>query len=445
MKRVMNLLNSRWGRLLAGGALTILLGSVLSGCTVISDPKGLMRKPMMSTDKEKLLNVVQREQPPESKLIRPKDMNNTSMIRVEDLNGDGTREAIVFYETPNENVRIHGMLLEEQGDSWVKKLTFDVPGNELQSFKVLDITNDGNPDIILGVSLQEQRALTAYSYKAGALEQVLGGVPYNQYIIDDVQGNTLDLNGDKKNDFAIVSLNNSGFASIALYQYDEGSFKEVDRMQTDYTVKEIYNALGGQIAKDKVGIVLDSELDDRSTFSQIIYVKDNKLVNAFKSPDQTYRDDKILSGDVDNDGIIEFGLKETPKGWEHYVFDSRMWFYTFYQWDGKDDKKFVSFQYRDDADLFHLNLKPEWYGKITIDTKSEKEKYIRFKMIDTDETVGEIKYFTLSQWEQEKGKGWKEITRTNDRVIASRGAQLDANDGLLDNIPQLNRKEELNE
>ncbi|WP_440109297.1 hypothetical protein [Paenibacillus sp. QZ-Y1] len=439
------MLNSRWGRYIAGGAVSVLLGSVLSGCTVISDPKGLMRKPIMSLDKEKLYTIVQKEQPPESKLIRPKDMNNTSMIRVEDLNGDGTREAIVFYETPNENVRIHGMLLEEQGDSWVKKLTFDVPGNELQSFKVLDITNDGNPDIILGVSLQEQKALTAYSYKGGALEQVLGGVPYNQYIIDDVQGNTLDLNGDRKNDFAIVSLNNSGFVSIALYQYDEGSFKEVDRMQTDYTVKEIYNAVGGQIAKNKIGIVLDAELDDRSTFSQIVYVKDNKLVNAFKSPDQTYRDDKILSVDVNNDGIIEFGLKETPKGWEHYVFDSRMWFYTFYQWDGKDGKDFVSFQYRDDADLFHLNLKPEWYGKITIDTKSEKEKYIRFKMMDTDETVGEIKYFTLSQWEQEKSKNWKEITRTNDRVIASRGAKLDADEGLLDNMSQLNRKEELNE
>ncbi|MCG7381142.1 hypothetical protein [Paenibacillus sp. ACRRY] len=436
--------NSRWGRLLACGAVTMVLGSVLSGCTVISDPKGLMKKPMLSTDKQKLFYVVQKEQPPESNLIRPKDMNNTSMIRVEDLDGDGTREAIVFYETPNENVRIHGMLLEEQGDTWVKKLTFDVPGSELQSFKVLDITNDGNPDIILGVSLQEQKALTAYSYNGGALEQVLGGVPYNQFIIDDLQGNTLDLNGDGKSDFAIVALNNSGFASVALYQYDEGSFKEVDRLQTDYTVKEIYNALGGEIAKDKMGIVLDAELDDRSSFSQIIYVKDNKLVNAFKSPDQTYRDDKILSGDFNNDGIIEFGLKETPKGWEHYVFDSRMWFYTFYQWDGKDGKEFVSFQYRDDANLFHLNLKPEWYGKITIDTKSEKEKYIRFKMIDTDETVGEIKYFTLSQWEQEKGKRWKEITRTNDRVIASRNAQ-DSNEGLLDNMSQLNRKGELNE
>ncbi|MEW4427613.1 MULTISPECIES: hypothetical protein [Paenibacillus] len=440
----MKLLNSRWGRLLACGAVTVVLGSVLSGCTVISDPKGLMKKPMLSTDKEKLFYVVQKEQPPESNLIRPKDMNNTSMIRVEDLDGDGTREAIVFYETPNENVRIHGMLLEEQGDTWVKKLTFDVPGSELQSFKVLDITNDGNPDIILGVSLQDQKALTAYSYNGGALEQVLGGVPYNQYIIDDLQGNTLDMNGDGKSDFAIVALNNSGFASVALYQYDEGSFKEVDRLQTDYTVKEIYNALGGEIAKDKMGIVLDTELDDRSSFSQLIYVKDNKLVNAFKSPDQTYRDDKILSGDFNNDGIIEFGLKETPKGWEHYVFDSRMWFYTFYQWDGKDGKEFVSFQYRDDANLFHLNLKPEWYGKITIDTKSEKEKYIRFKMIDTDETVGEIKYFTLSQWEQEKGKRWKEITRTNDRVIASRNAQ-DSNDGLLDNMSQLNRKGELNE
>ncbi|MCZ4150589.1 hypothetical protein BZG21_40080, partial [Escherichia coli] len=113
--------------------------------------------------------------------------------------------------------------------------------------------------------------------------------------------------------------------------------------------------------------------------------------------------------------------------------------------DGNEGKKFVNFQYRDDANLFHLNLKPEWYGKITIDTKSEKGKYIRFKMIDSDETVGEIRYFTMSQWEQEKGKKWKEITRTSDRVIASRGAQLDGNDGLLDNISQLNRKEELNE
>lgn len=66
-------------------------------------------------------------------------------------------------------------------------------------------------------------------------------------------------------------------------------------------------------------------------------------------------------------------------------------------------------------------------------------------MIDTDETVGEIKYFTLSQWEQEKGKSWKEITRNNEHIIASRGSQLDANPGLLENLSQTNRKEELNE
>lgn len=88
----------------------------------------------------------------------------------------------------------------------------------------------------------------------------MGGVPYNQYIIDDAQGNTLDLSGDGKSDFVIISLNNSGFATIALYQYEDGSFKEVDRVQTDYTVKEVYNALGGEIAKGQMGIVLDAEL-----------------------------------------------------------------------------------------------------------------------------------------------------------------------------------------
>lgn len=151
----------------------------------------------MSMDKERLLTIVQKEQPPESQLIRPKDLNNTSMIRVADLDGDGTREAIVFYETPSENVRIHGMLLEEQGDTWWKTY-FWCSRNTLQSFKLLDITNDGNPDIVLGVSLEAQKALMAYSYKGGALEQVMGGVPYNELIIDDLQGNPLDLNGDKK-------------------------------------------------------------------------------------------------------------------------------------------------------------------------------------------------------------------------------------------------------
>ena len=102
----------------------------------------------------------------------------------------------------------------------------------------MDITNDGNPDIVLGVSLQDQKALTAYSYKGGVLEQVLGGVPYNQVIIDDMQGNGLDLSGDGKSDFVVVSLNASGFASIALYQYQDDSFKEMDRVVTDYTVKK---------------------------------------------------------------------------------------------------------------------------------------------------------------------------------------------------------------
>jgi len=66
-------------------------------------------------------------------------------------------------------------------------------------------------------------------------------------------------------------------------------------------------------------------------------------------------------------------------------------------------------------------------------------------MIDTDETVAEIKYFTLSKWEQEKGKSWKEITRTKDRVIASRVSQSEAGKDALSNISQLNRKGELNE
>lgn len=108
----------------------ILALSLLSGCTFISDPVSRMKSPRLSEDKATLMTAIN-----SLKLIRPINDDDSS-IRTEDLSGDGIPETLVFYETPGEAVVIHGLILEKQGDSWIKKLTFDGAGTVLESVEI---------------------------------------------------------------------------------------------------------------------------------------------------------------------------------------------------------------------------------------------------------------------------------------------------------------------
>jgi len=73
-------------------------------------------------------------------------------------------------------------------------------------------------------------------------------------------------------------------------------------------------------------------------------------------------------------------------------------------------------QYMDMAGRFYFNFPKEWQGNVTIDTKSDKNEHLIFVKIDTNEPVAEIRFFTLSEWERNKGD-WELLARDADKVI----------------------------
>lgn len=386
-------------------ALTLLIG----GCNFISDPVSLMKAPQIAEDKETLRTTIISQIPEGATLIRSKEEDDTSMIRYVDLNGDGKRETVVFYETTDQSV-LQGAIFENVSGVWQKTVTFEGDGKILESLKFQDITGDGKVDIIAGFSMGDeeiQNGLIVYSYTSNGLETVVER-PYTQFVITD-------LNGDGQLDLTIVSLKKNETATITTYQYDDG-FVELDKLSLDPFVNSYYNIVAGKVAKDIEGIVLDTSVGPTSAYSLIFVMKDNKLEQVL-GQDKTFKDLPIASYDVDNDGIVEIGLLETPKGWEHIVFDEVPWFFSYYQWDGESGLTFVRQQYHDLKNRFYLNFFPsEWHGNITIDIKSNKEKYLKFIMADTGKTVAEIKFFTLQQWEKEQGD-WDLLVRDNERVI----------------------------
>lgn len=154
-------------RVLGGLAAAALSLFTLPGCTFISDPVSQMRVPQLPADKASLMAAINSSlKALDGTLTRPANDDNRSIF-TEDLDQDGVMETLVFYQTKNEAVVNHGMILEKQGDTWVKKLTFDGDGTKLDSVELKDVTGDGKLNIIAGYSRTEDKGvkgMVVYSY-----------------------------------------------------------------------------------------------------------------------------------------------------------------------------------------------------------------------------------------------------------------------------------------
>lgn len=400
-------------RLLGGLTAASLSLFVLSGCTFISDPVSQMKVPQLSADKASLMAAITSAlKPIDAALIRPANDDDSSIF-TEDLDKDGNMETLVFYQTKNEAVVIHGMILVKHEDEWTKKLVFDGDGTMLDSVDLKDVTGDGKLDIVTGYSRGDEKGMVVYSYTGGELEEILTK-PYTKYILDD-------LNEDGTSDITVVYFKRNEFSTITTYQFNDG-FKVLDELdELDPYFDNYYNIVSGKVAENKEGIVLDSAVDSRSAYTTLVVMENNKLRIAVPGDVHTFKDRKIVSEDIDGDGIIEIGMLEPPKGWEYFDPETIPYFNAYYKWDGKNGLTFTTRKYIDPADRFVINFSPEWEDKVTLDTKSVQDKSLKFIMSDTGKTVAEVSFFTPAEWDRVKNSGWDLLGRDMDKIIGYRG------------------------
>ncbi|WP_052723685.1 hypothetical protein [Paenibacillus wulumuqiensis] len=399
-----------WIRMLAVAGLLFLL----SGCSFnpLSDPKTLIQTPELPSDKQTLSSVISAELPEGASIQSPKS-GNTSRIQTVDLDGDGTSETIVFYQTTNG--RINGMIFEQSGDTWVKQLDINGAGFTLESVEITDITGDGRRNLLVGYSNDTagsentQKTLVVYDYNNGKLTKETD-IPYSYY-------ETIDMDGDGINNLTTMTMNsNPDYVSVTVYNYNNG-FKKLDSIDLNNIVSA-YNVVAGKVSPDQNGIIMDQALG-KSGFSHLFIMRNGRLEDAFQlSRQATWKDLQIVSEDINNDGILEIGMLEIPAGWENIAPVETPMFTNYYQWSGSGFlEKLVSQQYRDEEGRFVIKIASDWMEKITLDTKSNKDKDLRFVLKDTGEKVAEVRFFSENEWNNHNGD-WEIIAENRGQVIA---------------------------
>ncbi|NGZ74518.1 FG-GAP repeat domain-containing protein [Saccharibacillus alkalitolerans] len=407
------------------GAACLLLLSGCSDTLSLPDPTSLIRPPRLPADKEMLKSAIVRQLPTGATQVRARDAKDTTTVHYADLDGDGRREtAVVFYKPADSDGNLHMMILQEQGENWVKVLDIAGEGPVLDKLEFADITGDGFVDILAGYGVNGEdpasvssNILMVYSYIDNhTLEALQSKLPYANFEL-------VDMDGDNRKELAMINMKPDIGTDIRLYEYKDKAFQELSSLVLpNKTVTGYYNVTSGKVFENQNGLVLDI-LMGTSVYTQIVVMK-NGVLEPVLSEDSTFKDGMVKSEDVNGDGIIEVGtLTTVPEGWSYFENKEDIPSLTMYrQWDGAKGLTPVREQYRDPNGRFVLQPFPkELLGNVTLSTVSMVDKYLKFVRIDNREWIEEVRFFTPAQWQNEaSGKDWIKLYSTSSQVIAYR-------------------------
>ncbi|ULL14705.1 VCBS repeat-containing protein [Paenibacillus sp. H1-7] len=386
-------------------ALLCMLTMLCSGCSLIQDPQSYMRKPKLPEDKASLNHVIEQAIPAGASILRPKRSDDPASIYIKDLDNDGNPEAVVFYKTQD---AIKGMLWTRSGDTWtlVSEMTGD--GYELDSLQFEDLTNDGRLEIVAGYSggIRLSMGLVIYHLDGGKLTTLYQS-PYNEMIIDD-------LNQDQQKDITLVTMERNVSSKITTFQYNGKDFQPIGSVPLDPYVNGYYNIAAGYVADSIRGLLLDAGVGAHSSTTQLVRFDGGQLVKAFPDNKLPFRSGSALSGDINQDGIMEISIDMAPKGSESEAYAYTPWITEYYRWDGQEglSKTPLYRRYYDYLNGFYLEIPAEWKDAFGV---KRTENTHRFYFTDTDTTIFEWETIPKESWDSGDIQG-KVIGRTDKTV-----------------------------
>lgn len=292
-------------------ALNVL--GTLTGCSTsgINDAE-LMRPPKSTGEKAAIQEIIENNAGGDYALKYPQLGDYRSAIITEDLNYDGTEEAIAFYRSANESSSVNILFIKEINNELKVIGTFKNNNSDVDRVYIDDIDADGLKEVIVGWSSFISGANQVTYYKLSA-EKV------DEHVIKDTYSDMVlcDITNDNTKDLILLSTvtEDKKSATAKLYSAKtERKFKFADMVDMNSKVTKYEKVQAGKACENINGIFVDSSTaNNGEILTEVIYF--DKSSGQLKNPLNEVFDDDIVNRttrktsancrDIDNDGIIE--------------------------------------------------------------------------------------------------------------------------------------------
>ena len=297
----------------------VLSAAGLTGCTFGASIDTLMSPPKLSVEQEQIYDaLIGSLVSPTISLKYPKSGKYLSAFIIEDIDDDGSNEAIVFYERTNhaaDENPLHINILDKDDGKWSSVVDTAAEGNEIEKVIISKLGSNSRVNIIIGTSLinRSEKNVSIYNYTDGVLDKPTFSDSYSFF---DVK----DLDQDGENEFLRLKGASGGEAAAAeAYKLDrEGMYHKVQQpLSGSFT--EFDNISYGKIGSGDTGLYIDAVSGTGSVQTDIIYMDESGLKKVFSTPEEsaaTIRPTGCLSFDVDGDGRLEIPLQYVAPGYE---------------------------------------------------------------------------------------------------------------------------------
>lgn len=252
-----------------------------------------------------------------------------SAITLEDIDGNGSDEAIVFYRQPTPDAIPKACIFSESGKSWTARAELDGYGSGVDSLSVSDLDGDGTSELIVNWNASGSAGKTMSVYRSEK-----GGMNYSEITNElNFVSCIADADSDGKNEILFIGqsvVGGSTQRTAKLLKISDGSVVIEGEAGVDPNV----TGYGG-IKTEKVSenspmkFYIDAAKSDVQMITELIFWDGENAV--LRSPfcdsetsenTATLRYEPIASADINNDGSIEIPVQSEIQTDERPNIDS---------------------------------------------------------------------------------------------------------------------------
>ena len=411
-------------RRIFGVLSVLLLPMLLGGCMMMASVEELYALPKLPQEYEALGEHIEKILSDGAETASPSSGSHLQSVQIEDLDGDGTAEAIAFFRNNNDERPMKIYIFRAVNDAYEQAALIEGSGTSVYSIGYQDMNGDGVKEVLVSWRVGTQQALSVY-----ALEDLkpvlLMSAAYARY-------ETVDLDGDDQMELVVLrgDETETGSSLADYYDWDGASLLLKSSARLSVAVGELQwmrigTLAGGETAVFVTGRVAGVEETSRAV-TDILICRDEQLHNILLGAGtgvsvQIARFLGIQPMDVDNDGTTEVPM---PARLPMVENGEEMWKIYWSEYDAEGNATQDVMTYHNLTDSWYLVIPEEWDGRFAVvqDHTSTGEHETRFYSISgrrTDKLLFTIYTLTGDNRETQATRGeWVILRRQFSAVYA---------------------------
>lgn len=363
-----------------------ILSLLLCGCSLGTSVDSLLSPPRLTEEQNAVYAALSESLGSSVTLKYPRSGDYRSAFVIEDIDGEPTGEAIVFYETPavglsDSSLRLN--ILDMQDGKWRSVYDYAGAGTDIDRVIIRRLGSGEIPTVIIGYNniADGMKELRAYVYDGGLVPLFNDSYSY----LD-----AFDMDMDGKDELVTIVNGNGYTYSYVQTIANQGSGRSI----ADYRVSGAAEVGSGSVAavakgllsNDTVALYVDLLQTDGTLTTELVYSVGDVLRNPFRiNPElslRTGRPSGYYSCDIDGDGSCEIptisdflGYQSADRAEKLYITD--WWEFSNYSLN----KKYSSFYSISEGYCFMLPAR--WEGMVTLKQDAFTGEYVFYKFEDS--------------------------------------------------------------